>query len=133
MKHAGRAITVAYNGTPVGQVRDIGELGSTRALIDASVYGEDDKDYVLGQKDGNENTMLIVYDPTNTGHDAIEDDFHNDPDSINVLTVAHTESGAEWDVSLRLTSVSFGSPIDGLLSMNVGYKIVAPGVVSTGS
>ena len=132
-KHAGRPLTVEFEGSPVGQVRDMGAVGSTRSLIDASVYGEDDKDYVLGQKDGNENTMVIVYDPTNTGHDAIEDSFNNDPDAVTVFTLAHTESGWEADVSHRLVGVEFESPIDGLFQMNVTYKIVAPGVVSTGS
>lgn len=132
-KYAARGLTVAFEGTPVGQLTEFGEVGSVRDLIDASAYGDDWKDYVLGQQDGSDVDAVIAYDPVLAGHDAIVDSYNNDPDAVTTWTVEHTDSGWAVDVSARIVSVSRGGQLGDLLKMSVGLKIVEPGVVDTGS
>lgn len=132
-KFAGRGISIEMDGTPLGQVTSFGEVGSTRDLIDASAYGDDWKDYVLGQQDGTEVSMVIALDPVDAGHDAIVTAYDSAPDTPVVFTLAHVDSGLELDVTAIITQLTRGGDLGGLLQMSVTAKIVNPGVVSTGS
>ncbi len=130
-KRAGRGLTVEFNGSAVGQLTAFGEVGSQRALIDASAYGDDWKDYVLGQQDGVEVNLVLAYDPAETAHTAIVTDFNSNPDAVNVWTVAHADASWEDDVSARTTQITRGGALDGLFQMSVTIKIVEPGVVGS--
>lgn len=128
-KYAGRGIVVSFEGTPIGQLTAFGEPGSTRDLIDASAYGDDWKDYVLGQQDGNEVQGTIAYDPADSGHGDMVDFYNNSPDTIATVNIAHATSGFDADISCRLTALSRGGELGGLLQLSFTLKIVDPGVV----
>ena len=132
-KFAGRGISIEMDGTPLGQVTSFGEVGSTRDLIDASAYGDDWKDYVLGQQDGTEVSMVIALDPVDSGHDAIVTAYDSAPDTPVVFSLDHADSGLALDVTAIITQLTRGGDLGGLLQMSVTAKIVNPGVVSTGS
>lgn len=128
-KYAARGLAFEFEGTPVGQLTEFGEFGSARDLIDASAYGDDWKDYVTGQQDGTEVPAVIAYDPADGGHQDIIDSYETDPDAIVTFTAIHAPSSSSWDITCRITSVSRGGQLGDLLKLNVGLKIVDPGVV----
>lgn len=131
-KYAGRGIEVELDGSPVGQLTAFGEVGSTRDLIDASAYGDDWKDYVLGQQDGTEVSFTIAYDPTDAGAVALLDSYENAPDTPVTFTVTHTDAGLTMYVTALITQLTRGGDLGGLLQMSGTAKIINPGVV-TGS
>lgn len=127
-KYAARSLTIDFEGQPIGNVTSFGKFGSTRDLIDASAYNEDDKSYVTGQRDGTELPIVIAYDPDDTGHASVEDAYDNNPDDTVVFTVTHVPTGAAWDITCILTGVERGGQLGELLQLDVGAKIVSPGV-----
>lgn len=128
-KYAGRGIVISFEGDTIGQLTSFGEPGSTRDLIDASAYGDEWKDFVLGQQDGNEVAGTIAYDPADGGHQGMIDFYNNSPDSVATLNIAHSVSGFSADVSCRLTALSRGGDLGGLLQLSFTIKVVSPGVV----
>lgn len=133
VKYAGRGLSVEFETAPVGQCTQFGEVGSERDLIDASAYGDDWKDYVLGQQDGVEVDMVVALDPADSTHDAIFDSYVNDPDAVTTWSLSHSTSGWSVDISARILRVTQGGQLGDLFQMSVGLKIVEPGVVLTGS
>lgn len=130
-KYAGRSLTIDFEGTPVANIRSVSEYGSSRNLIDASVYGEDWTDSVTGLQDGTVLTIVVALDPADAGADAIEAFYNDNPDDVSTWTFNHVGSGESVDVSTKLSKVARESPIDGLYAMNVEAKIVNPGVVAS--
>jgi hypothetical protein len=129
-KYAGRTLTVSIDGgaTTLPQLKEFGEFGSTRALIDASVYGEDWTSFVTGLQDGTEVDFVLVFDPADTGQQALLD-IYNDTAGDVTLRLEHSESLATWDVHGVVTSVRYSSALNDLLQAAGSIKIVNPGVV----
>jgi hypothetical protein len=128
-KYAGRGIVVSFEGNPLGQLTAFGEVGSSRDLIDASAYGDDWKDYVLGQQDGVEVTGVVALDQTVASHQAMVDAFNDDPDATVSMNLTHTAAAVDLDLTGRLTQLTRGGELGGLLQMSFTLKIVDPGVV----
>jgi hypothetical protein len=80
-KFAGRTLTVDIGGSPAGQMTSLAPFGSKRNLVDASVYGEEWTDFVLGLKDGDEVAATFAFDPGDTGQDAIITAYEDNPDT----------------------------------------------------
>jgi hypothetical protein len=127
-KRAARGIVVSFEGVPVGQLTAFGNPGSSRELIDASAYGEEWKDFVLGQQDGDEVEGTVAYDPTDAGHADILDTYNNDPDAVTTWNLTHADAGVDFDIAARITAVNRGGALGDLLQMNFTLKIVEPGV-----
>ena len=128
-KYAGRGATVDLDGTPIGQLTAFGEVGSTRDLIDASVYGEDFKDWVGGMQDGSEISLTIAYDPIDAGAQALITAYNDTPDTPVTFTLAHADAGLSIDATAKLTKLGYAADLGGLLQLNVTAKVVSPGVV----
>jgi len=127
-KYAGRELVLLV-GSPaveVGQLTSLGNAGSSRNLIDASAYGDDWMDYVVGQQDGSEVDVEIAYDPADTEHTAI---------------IAAYDAGTSTNFEMQLAAADFhigfpalvtkcerGAPRDGLLTLAATLKILNPGV-----
>jgi len=126
-KYAARGLTISLDGTPLGQVTSMGMAGSSRDLIDASAYGDDWKDYVLGQQDGDEVAVVLALDPTDNGHGALLTAYNTA--SEVVVTMAHSDSTFDIDFTAIVTALSRGGDLGGLLAMNATFKIIEPGVV----
>ena len=131
-KFAGRGITVALEGDNLPQLREFGEVGSSRGLIDASAFGENWTDFVTGLQDGDEVNFVIAYDPAQTAHEDLVDIYEN-TDGRCVFTVEHDDAGFGVYVSTIVTALRRGGTIDGLLQMSGTVKIVNPGVVPIAS
>lgn len=132
-KYAGRhlALLIGDGGSPenfavVGQVTSLGEAGSSRDLIDASAYGDDWKDYVIGQQDGAEVEVTVAYDPADTQHDAIQSAY--DTAAKRNFQLRHTPAGFQVQFPAYVTELSRGAERDGVLQLSATLKIVAPGI-----
>lgn len=128
-KYGARSTTFDFNGSPIDQVRSFAAFGSSRAQIDASVYGEDWTSTVLGLQDGDEVAIVCAFDPASTTQGAIETAYNTAPDTPVVFTATHTDSGMSKDINCIITALAWDPPLDGLLAMNLTIKIVNPGVV----
>jgi len=126
-KYAGRGLTVAIDGEPAGQLTAFGEVGSSRDLIDASAFGDDWKDYVVAQQDGDEVNFTFAYDPALQGHQDFVAAY--DAGDIVTITLAHADAGMDLDVTGIVTALSRGAELGGLLQMSGTFKITNPGVV----
>jgi hypothetical protein len=126
-KYAGRGITIEIDGVPAGQLRDFAPVGSSRALIDASAYGDDWADYVTGLQDGDSVAYTFAYDPADSGHTAFVESYN--AGSEITLHLEHEESGFDVYVTALIESLARGGALDGLLEMSGNIKIREPGVV----
>lgn len=132
-KVPGRDGSLHYNTTGttyvlVGQVLEIGDAGSEEDLIDASTYGQPWKDYVLGQKDGDEMTVRIAFDPTDTTHAGLLDDYTNSVSKKFQLRHTAWPTRA-LEINTIVRAYRERSPLDGVYEAEIGLKIVNPGVV----
>ena len=129
-KYAGRELLLKIGATPVtiGQVTSVGNAGSSRDLIDGSAYGDDWKDYVVGQQDGNELELEVAYDPADTQHAALLTAYNAGTSTIFDMVYP----GTTFDVTFNalVTKLERGATRDGLLSLSVSLKILNPGVVA---
>lgn len=112
--------------SPIGQVTALPEAGSARSLIDASSYGDDWMDYVVGQQDGDELAITIAYDPADDGHQDLVDLY--DAGTSDHFHMEDEESGFHVKFPALVTKLSRGGAIGGLLQMSVSLKILNPGV-----
>lgn len=125
-KYAARSLTLDIGASPIGQLTSIAPVGSTRDLIDASAYGDDWKDYVLGQQDGDEMACVAAADLTDAGQWAVEQAYlAGTPTSF---TLTHADSGDSFSFDALVTNRSFGGDLGGLYAMNFTLKVVNPGV-----
>lgn len=121
-KYAGRGLVLDIAASDVGQVvSGLDGIGGERALIDASAYGDEFMDYVLGQKDGSEFTLVIAYDPIDTEHLALLAAFESS--AVTAFGLTHAEAGWGCQFSGIVRAITRGGPRDGLMSMNVTIKI----------
>jgi hypothetical protein len=132
-KYAGRdlELLISAGGSPetfavVGQVTSLGVAGSSRGLVDASAYGDDWKDYVVGQQDGDEMEVQIAYDPANTQHDLMVSTY--DAGTKKNFQLRHTPAGFHVQFPALITALARGAERDGLLQMTATLKILAPGI-----
>ena len=129
-KYSGRTLTVTLDAEPSAfpQLVEFGAFGSSRALIDASVYGEDWTSFVTGLQDGDEIAFRIAYDPADTSHQALIT-VYEDTDGTCTFTVEHSASLFTATISCIITALRRSSPKDGLFELSGTAKIVNPGVV----
>jgi hypothetical protein len=113
-------------GTPVAQITTMGSPGSTRDLVDASAYGDEWKDYVLGQQDGAEVQMTMAFDPEDSSQTAFKTAY--DDATPQDFIISQTESGFWATFPALVTSFATGGERDGLLELTATLKIVQPGV-----
>lgn len=115
--------------TAVGQVISVGKAGSSRDLIDASAHGDDWKDYVLGQQDGDEVPLVIAIDELGVdgGQQAgLRSDY--DTAVKRNFELEHVDSTFHVQFPALVTAFRRGGERDGLLEIEATLKIVEPGV-----
>lgn len=112
----------------IGQVLEMGDIGSERGLNDASVYGETWKDFVLGQQEGEEFTIRCAYDSVDASQTAMATDYDTAAVKKYHLEVAPSPSGIEF--TAIITSKKYRAPREGVYEVEFGMKIVSPGVTT---
>lgn len=127
-KHPGRKLVLSIGPTPtvIGQVTAMGPAGSSRDLIDASAYGDEWKDYVVGQQDGSEMEVTVALDPANTGQTALKTAY--DAGTSTDFEMEHADAGFHVGFPALVTKLERGGEKDGLLQMMTTLKILNPGV-----
>jgi hypothetical protein len=110
-------------------MRSFGAFGSTRALIDASVYNEDWTDFVGGLQDGSEVDAVFARDPADAGQGDVISAYTTGSDTPITVVATHGGSGESFSITCLITKLEYESPLDGLYMLNTTLKIVNPGVV----
>lgn len=122
----GDGVTPTETFTEVPQVGNIEAFGSERDLIDASSYGDDFKDYVLGQQDGSELSLTLQYDPTLATHASLKADY--DAATRRNFQIEFPEVTTSFQFTSILRVFTTMPALDGLWEATVTLKIVEPGV-----
>jgi hypothetical protein len=128
-KYSGRTLSVTISGGAAGQLRSFGAFGSTRALIDASVYNEDWTDFVGGLQDGSEVDAVFARDPADAGQGDVIAAYTTGSDTPITVVATHGGSGESFSITCLVTKLEYEAPLDGLYMLNTTLKIVNPGVV----
>lgn len=131
-KYRGYRMTLNRNTTGstyavVGQVLEIGDVGSTRDLIDVSAHGDEWMDFLGGRQEGTEVTIRYAYDPADSQQAQIKSDYDNS------VTKLYQLIHPDFAQKVQFTTVSIGylvrPPQDGAYEAEITLKIVSPGVV----
>lgn len=105
----------------VGQLLSFDEVGSERDLIDASAFGDDDKQYVTGMRDGSAITMTVAGDAADTVHAALKSDYDNS--ALRNFEMVHPDGTTTRSFTGLVTSYSEGGDRDGIFQFTIGVKI----------
>lgn len=111
----------------VGQVLEIGEVGSTRALIDVTAHGDEWMDWLTGRQDGTEVTVNVALDPVDAQHLALKTDY--DAGTQKKFRMEHPDfptRGLEF--TTVITSYRERAEQGGAYQALITLKIVNPGV-----
>lgn len=134
-KYQGWKAVLSYNTTgttyvDIGQVMEIGDIGSTRGLIDVSAYGDEWSDFLGGRQEGTEFTIRVALDPADTTLDDIKDNY----DTGGNAKKYHVEHPDIAGRGLEFTAIQTGylerASQDTAWEVEITYKIVEPGVVT---
>lgn len=125
-KYAARSLVLSIATEEIGQVTAMGKAGSTRALVDASAYGDDWTSYVLGQMDGDEMTLTIAMDPADTGQGDLETAYAAATETS--FSLDHDDAAWSCAFPALVTHLAYGGDRDGLLEIEATLKIVDPGI-----
>jgi hypothetical protein len=112
----------------VPQLREVTPgFGGANSQFDQSSFGDPWMDFGAGQKEGDEVTFTMQYDPANTVHVNLRTDA--DAGSTMWIRASHTPADYRWNT----TFTGLGSRVifdrTGNLGLEVRGKIVTPGVV----
>jgi hypothetical protein len=112
----------------IGQALEMGDIGSTRGLNDASVYGEEWMDFFGGQREGTEFTIRVAFDPADTQQAALATDYAGTTSKKFHLEVHPATTGVEF--TALVVGEVFRAPREGGYEAEYTMKIVNPGVTT---
>lgn len=113
----------------VGQLLDVGEVGSTRDTIDVTAHGDEWMDFLGGRQEGTEFDLSYAYDPNDAQHTALKTDY--DAGTSKKFRLTHpdiTGSTAGLELTAIITGWRVSPPQDGAYTGIATLKIVNPGV-----
>ena len=113
----------------VGNILELGEVGSTRSLINVTAHGDEWADYLAGIQDGTELTVRFAYDPADAQQTAIKGDYDTGvTKKFHVENPDMTGTNAGIELEAIVTGFVYSAPIDGAMTAIATLKIVNPGV-----
>jgi len=122
----------AANFTTVATIPSVKEvtpgLGSTRDEFDQSVFGDDWKDFGIGQQEGDEFTLRLAYDPADATHILLKGDYTT-PAANVWIRASHTASDTRWNVTTVPRGWRVVHDRAGNVEVEATYRVVTPGVV----
>ena len=125
-----RATSAAF-ATPVTipQINAISPgFGAVRAGFDQSAYGEDWTDEGSGQRDGQEFTLTLQYDPANAIHILLKGDFDT-PNPLTWIVAEHVPSATQYKITTNMRGLVWNPDRTGSFLAEMTFKVVNPGVV----
>lgn len=124
-----RRNTTGSTYATVGQVLEIGDVGSTRALIDVSAHGDEWMDFLGGRQDGTEFSVRVAFDPADAQHVAMKTDYDNG--TTKLYHLEHPDIvGRGLEFTATLNGYLERAPQGGGYEAAVNFKIVNPGVTT---
>ena len=133
-KYPGYKVVMKRNTTgstyvTVGQVLEIGDVGSSRAQIDVTAMGDTWADFLPGIQEGTELAVRVALDPADSQHTAMKADYDD-----NVGAKKFHFEHPDHTQGIEMTAISTGYatrfPIDGAYEAEFTLKIVSPGVTT---
>lgn len=114
----------------IGQVLELGDVGSNRNLIDVTAYGDAWADYLGGVQDGTEVTLRVAFDPNDAQHAAMKADYDAGTTKNYQLQQPDISPNttAAFQFPAIITQFVGRAPMDGAWESEMTLKIVNPGV-----
>lgn len=136
VKYAARTLVIsratASNFTTVATVANVNEItpgfGATRGEFDQSAFGDEWMDFGIGQMEGDEFTLRIIYDPADATHVLLRGDFHT-PSANTWLRFSHATMDYRWNVTTVPRGWRMIPDRTGNMAVEATYRVVSPGVV----
>lgn len=126
---AGTFVTIA-------NVSDISGPDRDREAIEVTAHDSPDqyREFVKGLKDGGEVSITINYNPGETTHEALDDDYEEkDLRDYQVVVLPGDPDEHTWDLTGLITSVGDAFPHDDKMEREVTVKISGkPTLTATG-
>lgn len=120
----------------IANVSNLEGPGREREAIEVTSHDSPDqyREFVKGLKDGGEVSITINYDPTDTGHEALDDDFEEkELRDYQVVILPGTSDEHTWEFSALITEISDSFPVDDRMEREVTVKISGkPVLTATG-
>jgi len=104
-------------------------LGARAGQFDQSSYGDTWMDFGAAQKEGNEVTFIMQFDPANTAHQNLKTDA--DAGTTMYIQTEHTPATRKWRTTLTGLGAEVNPDRTGSLELAITGKIVNPGVVES--
>jgi hypothetical protein len=104
-------------------------LGGTLGTFDQSSFGDAWLDFGAAQKEGDDVTMTVQYDPANTAHTNLI--ANSDAGATMWIQAEHTPSNRKWRTTATGTGARLVPDRTGSLGYEIHFKIVSPGVVES--
>lgn len=121
----------------IANVSDISGPEREREAIEVTAHDSPDdyREFVKGLKDGGEVTITIHYDPGQTDHEALDDDFEEkDLRAYQVVILPGETDEHTWDFTAMITNLSDAFPYDDKMEREVTVKISGkPTLTPTGA
>lgn len=120
----------------IANVGDISGPGRTREAIEVTTHDSPDdyREFIKGLKDGGEVTATINYDPVETSHQVLDDDFEEkDLRDYQIVVLPGTADEHTWDYAALITNLGESYPVEGQMTRDVTFKISGkPTLTATG-
>jgi hypothetical protein len=114
----------------VSQLKDVTPgFGGQLAQFDQSSYGDPWMDFGAGQKEGDEVTLVMQYDPANAAHTSLRTDA--DAGATMWLQAEHTPMAKKFRTTLTGLGSRYVPDRAGNWELHITAKIVNPGVVES--
>lgn len=121
----------------IANVSDISGPSRTREAIETTAHDSPDqyREYEKGLKDGGTVEITINYDPTETTHEALDDDFEEkDKRDYQVVILPNTADEYTWEFNALITDIGDEFPVDDRMERTVTVQISGkPTLTATGS
>jgi hypothetical protein len=125
----GRA--TASNFTTVATINNVKEVtpgvGSARGEFDQSTFGDEWMDFGVGQKEGDEFTMRLAYDPIDATHVLLLADY-NTPAANTWIRASNATADWRWNITTVLKGWRPVHDRTGNIEAELTFRIVSPGV-----
>jgi hypothetical protein len=102
-------------------------LGGQLSQFDQSAYGDVWMDFGAGQKEGDEVTFTMQYDPANVVHQNLRTNADNG--ATMWVRASHAAADFRWNTTMTGLGARINPDRTGSLELQVTAKIVSPGVV----
>ncbi len=110
----------------IAAVSDISGPEREREALEVSAHDSPDqyREFVKGFKDGGEVSITINYDPGDTSHEALDDDFEEDDlRDYQVVILPGEPDEHTWQFTAMITNIGDAFPHDDKMEREVTVKI----------